>query len=696
MHWVVQAAALVFFLAAVTQLVDRTDPQGGDFALELTLLVAAGAIIRRFGVELPSKGFASFAFAPVLTALLLRSWPFAVLVAAFTLLAGDLVLRRGRLRTVLLDSSYQVIGIGIAGLAYARAGGAIRADALAVDNLGPLLLAIVLMPVLSRAVQLLGPSVSGGFVPATARMALHWEGVTSACAAGLALGWVALIVSDSSATAALALSGGLLVTLVLLHRLVSLGVKADEHRLVQGLATAAATGASLHQSFGRIQEATRQILPWDEMGIGSYDQARNEIHIVVDTSTSERLRFRATTGLTGEAIRTRRPVVSSSLMVREVFLPEGEQAASEILIPLYQGDNLVGAWSLRHSAMTTYGQVEADLLNLAASQVAMAVATHSLVAPVAESLGRAVESIHQFESACRTVGQALEEAAANAQRVREEAEQIRERIAVAALRVTELIEGLENTVQAGKRAQDTAGTVARTATELQESNSRAVDQLRRLSATIERGGAEMGLLRDAADKVEGFSEAISGIANQTNLLSLNATIEAARAGIHGKGFGVVADEVRKLAEESARTARNIHRSTQRTRQVIDSSSILLEEIGERLSELSQTSERWRSELSEIVAAAAETRHEGERMRDLPRSNLTLSTQAKSILTDAQSAAATSADVAARLATSAGEQARALQALFQTASRLAQLAAHLEQATGLITGNGGSGREEGEN
>jgi methyl-accepting chemotaxis protein len=204
----------------------------------------------------------------------------------------------------------------------------------------------------------------------------------------------------------------------------------------------------------------------------------------------------------------------------------------------------------------------------------------------------------------------------------------------------------------------------------------------------------MVLLRDAADKVEGFSEAISALANQTNLLSLNATIEAARAGIHGKGFGVVADEVRKLAEESARTARNIGRSTRRTRRVIDSSSVLLEEIGERLSELSQTSERWRSELSEIVAAAADTRREGERMRDLPRSNLTLSTQAKSILTDAQSAASTSADVAAGLATSADEQARTLQALFQTASRLAQLAAHLEQATGLLTGDGGSGREEG--
>ncbi len=689
MHWVVQIAALVFFLAAVTQLVDRTGPEQGNFALELTLLVAAGAITRRFGVELPGNGFASFSTAVVLTALLLRSWPFAVLVSVFTLLVGDLLLRRGRMRAVILDLSYQVAGTGIAGLIYAEAGGGVRADALSIDNLGPLLLAIFLIPILSRTAQLFGPILSGGFVRASALVALNWEAITSAFSAGLALGWLALIVLDTSAMAALALSAGLLTILVLLHRLVFLGAQADKHRLVQGLVSATGAGASIRDKFPGIQEATRRIVPWDEMGIGSYDRARNEIEILVDTSTNERLRFRASTGLTGEAIRSRKPVVSSSLMVREVFLPEGEQAASEILIPLFQGEELIGAWSLRHSGVSTYGQVDAELLNFAAPHVAMAIATHSSVAPVAKSLGRAVQSIHQFEETCRGVGEALDEAAANAHRVREETEQTRQRVAVAARNIGELLEGLENTVQAGKRAQDTAGAVARTATELQESNSKAVDQMRRLSATIERGGSEMGLLRDAADKVEGFSDAISAIANQTNLLSLNATIEAARAGIHGKGFGVVADEVRKLAEESARTARSIGRNTQRTRRVIDNSTLLLDEISERLSELSQTSERWRTELSDITAAAAETRREGERMCDLPQNNLTLFTQAKSILTEAQATAAESADVAARLETSANEQARTVQTLFRTASDLAGLAQHLEQSTGLLTGNGAS-------
>ena len=50
---------------------------------------------------------------------------------------------------------------------------------------------------------------------------------------------------------------------------------------------------------------------------------------------------------------------------------------------------------------------------------------------------------------------------------------------------------------------------------------------------------------------------VTGIANQTNLLSLNAAIEVARAGTYGSGFSVVAQEVREFSERTKRSVSTV-------------------------------------------------------------------------------------------------------------------------------------------
>ena len=65
------------------------------------------------------------------------------------------------------------------------------------------------------------------------------------------------------------------------------------------------------------------------------------------------------------------------------------------------------------------------------------------------------------------------------------------------------------------------------------------------------------MLFRSVQAIRAATDLISGIANQTNLLSLNASIEAARAGEMGRGFAVVAEEIRGLADQAKESTNQI-------------------------------------------------------------------------------------------------------------------------------------------
>lgn len=88
-----------------------------------------------------------------------------------------------------------------------------------------------------------------------------------------------------------------------------------------------------------------------------------------------------------------------------------------------------------------------------------------------------------------------------------------------------------------------------------------IDELKNISKEVSSAVAMIAKqteqTNESAITIREAAEFISGIAEETNLLSLNASIEAARAGEAGRGFAVVAGQIQKLAEQSNSASSNI-------------------------------------------------------------------------------------------------------------------------------------------
>jgi methyl-accepting chemotaxis protein/putative methionine-R-sulfoxide reductase with GAF domain len=657
--------------------------------LEFVVLAAGGAALRRFGLPLPGKGFASFIMLLPLVLILGRGWGWAAVVSVAGVLVGDLVLRRLPLRAALPTAGLIGFTTALVGLIYAEMGGVHGAAALRGENALPLAFAVVVLPVLPNAFFYLQLYVSDATSFTDPRLTLRWEAIVAVLDVALAIGWLGALTAPASLPVTLLRSAALLGLTAMAHYIGLRGVRADELTLIQRLARAVAADVNLERNFATIQHLAGSLMPWEGMGFARRDSATGELVVVLDTEPSNvGLRLRPDRGLVGEAL-TRRHAVAVGALARRTWRETGPGArgGSELLVPLFQGEELAGAWNLRHHDPTMYRPSDAAMLETLAPQMALAVAVHGIVSPLIDSSVQTGAHVESVTATSEEIHASSEEVAAAAQRAEAGAARAAALTAEAEQAMIELRASAHDASQAGEETHAAAQEVERTAHAVRVTTAQTAASLERIGATVAQGSAEVERLRAASEQVVRFAETIGAIADQTNMLALNATIEAARAGAHGAGFAVVADEVRRLAEESAKEAGSAAQSTAETRRVLDRAAQLLEKIRSELDEVAGAAKRSIEELEGIVRAAETAAHLSSRMVEFPRRNAQRAAELQAALTEVRAAAQSSADEAKAVAAAAGEQLDAIESLARGAIQLSSAASQLAEASRFVRGTG---------
>ncbi len=207
----------------------------------------------------------------------------------------------------------------------------------------------------------------------------------------------------------------------------------------------------------------------------------------------------------------------------------------------------------------------------------------------------------------------------------------------------------------------------------------ALLDVREVVQTTSRHIAELGTKSAAIDD---FVDLIKRISSQTNLLALNAAIEAARAGEHGRGFAVVAEEVRQLADESARAAEAVTRTTSLIRAQMDELTATTAAGQAKVRGIESVTEGAARGLGEIVAAVQQVEQAAARVRQAAQANRDTTERLRHQAEQVAARAAAHATGAEAVTASAEQQGASTEEMAAAAGHLLQAA---EKLRGLVRG-----------
>ncbi len=218
--------------------------------------------------------------------------------------------------------------------------------------------------------------------------------------------------------------------------------------------------------------------------------------------------------------------------------------------------------NVKESLKTEIQTLVSDLSDLAHGNLAVQASAHAgETNAIAEAINYAINALRNLVVTINETTQQLSSSAMDVKKISETLAQGSEYQAKEIVDTTSSVNKMASSIdQVSAHALQSAG-VAETSVAIAHEGvvvvQNTISGMERIRGQIQETEKRVRRLGESSQEIGEIVSLITGIAEQTNILSLNAAIQAAMAGEAGKGFAVVADEVQRLAEKSGQATKEV-------------------------------------------------------------------------------------------------------------------------------------------